>query len=305
MLTREVPAQGMVPLGDVAFGPAKTMAAAGTPPLGLSVALPTTLPPGFAGPGAGVPESLRSQAGTPEQWRIQQRAPLPPPLPTAQPKQDQSAALTPMAIGDPDASAGEAQRPEGTLPPAGQAAIPTAGPVSLATPAKEAVDRTRPSIPLPEETRAILRQITPPTADHEGAVEIALFPKDLGQVRLDIQHGSTGTHITVSTDRPETLELIRRHSAELIAEFRGAGLSNPVISFAVADGQTPPRPDPAGALAGGAFGASSQQAGQHSGGSSNRQPSPPQDPSLAERADPAPAAYRSDPARQGGMILRL
>lgn len=166
---------------------------------------------------------------------------------------------------------------------------------------------------LSDSTRAILRQIAPAAPHEDGAVEIALFPKGLGRVRLELHQGPKGAQITVSADRPETLDLIRRHSAELIAEFRAAGMSNPQVSFAVDVGQSSPlapRQDAAaGPLANGGDGGSSQHAGQQSKGSPDGQPDPRRTPplaaSLAERTEPSSHPYRSDPAQSGGLILRL
>lgn len=156
------------------------------------------------------------------------------------------------------------------------------------------------------ETLAILRQLAPTTPDQDGAMEIALFPKGLGQVRLDIQHGPDGARIVVSADRPETLDLIRRHSADLVAEFRAAGIANPVVSFASVDGaqatQPPQRPDSSGLLAGGGFGSSSQ----HTDGSPQGHPASRQDGPLgAEHADLTPPPHRRDVVPRGGLILRL
>jgi hypothetical protein len=166
---------------------------------------------------------------------------------------------------------------------------------------------------LPDSTRAILRQIAPAAPHQDGAVEIALFPKGLGRVRLELQQGPKGAHIIVSADQAETLDLIRRHSAELVAEFRVAGMSNLQVSFTVDVGQSAPlapRQDAAsGPLANSADGGSSQQSGHQSKGSPDGQPDPRRDSplaaSLAERAEPSPHPYRSDSAQGGGLILRL
>lgn len=157
------------------------------------------------------------------------------------------------------------------------------------------------------ETRAILRQLAPTLPDQEGVLEIALFPKGLGQVRLDIQHGPMGARIIVSADRPETIDLIRRHAADLVAEFRTAGMANPVVSFAPVDASPtiPPaqRLDATGLLTGGgSFGGSSQ----HTGGSPQSQPPPrPDTPPAANLPNPTPPPFRSDVVPSGGLILRL
>lgn len=186
-------------------------------------------------------------------------------------------------------------------------APPHTRPETLRPPAADPFALDRPALPdNASETRAILRQLAPTTPDQDGAVEIALFPKGLGQVKLDIQHGPDGARIVISADRPETLDLIRRHSADLVTELRAAGMVNPVVSFAPVDAGQPTqpsqRPDSAGLLAGGGFGNSSQ----HTGGSPQGQPAPRQDSPLGtEHADQTPPPYRRDAAPRGGLILRL
>lgn len=166
---------------------------------------------------------------------------------------------------------------------------------------------------LSEATRAILRQIAPAAPNQDGAVEIALFPKGLGRVRLELHHGPGGAQITVSADRPETLDLIRRHSADLIAEFRTAGMVNPQVNFTVDGGQsTPPAPRQdaaAGLLGSGTGGGTPQQSGQQPGGSQHGQSDPRRDApvvaSLPETTEPARHPYRNESATAGGLILRL
>lgn len=183
---------------------------------------------------------------------------------------------------------------------------PDAAQMTLPTPGAQRPDRPALADGLSDETRAILRQIAPPTADHDGAVEISLFPKGLGHVRLDIQQGPMGAQITVSAERPETLDLIRRHATDLVAEFRGAGIANPMLSFAVDTAPAAARAETSGQMAGGTLGGSSQHAGQNAHG----QPAPhgatdqdkPRGPALAE---PMQHPYRSDSAPHGGLILRL
>lgn len=209
-----------------------------------------------------------------------------------------------MASGDRDAAT-----ESGALPT--EPTVTALPPITAAdSPRPTAVDPvalSRPTLPdSTSETRAVLRQLAPSTPDQEGAVEIALFPKGLGQVKLDIQHGPDGARIIVSAERPETLDLIRRHSADLVAEFRAAGMANPVVSFAAVDAgqpaQPPQRPDSAALLAGGGFGGSSQ----HTGGSSQGQSSPRQDSPLGtEQPDLTPPPYRSEVVPRGGLILRL
>ncbi len=66
---------------------------------------------------------------------------------------------------------------------------------------------------------AAMIQIRPGT----GAVEIALHPEELGRVSIVLTGREDGLHMTIAADRPETLDLMRRHIAVLTAEFQKLG----------------------------------------------------------------------------------
>jgi hypothetical protein len=61
-----------------------------------------------------------------------------------------------------------------------------------------------------------------PTAAY-GSVEITLNPRELGQVRLSLSPGETGLVLTMLAERPETLDMLRRHAAELGQDLRSLG----------------------------------------------------------------------------------
>ena len=72
----------------------------------------------------------------------------------------------------------------------------------------------------------------------EGTVEIALDPAELGPVRVGLSgsEGSLAVHVTA--DRPETLDLFRRHADLLARELREAGYGTVSFDFG---SQTPRR----------------------------------------------------------------
>ena len=78
-------------------------------------------------------------------------------------------------------------------------------------------------------------------------VDITLSPEELGRVRLALSSTETGMVMHVTAERPETLELMRRHIAELGQEFQDIGYADISFSFAGEDAQQSDTsaPDPA------------------------------------------------------------
>ena len=65
----------------------------------------------------------------------------------------------------------------------------------------------------------------------DGFVEVRLSPEELGRVRLSIVPGDSGLLVQLVAERPETLELLRRHADQLATDLRGAGYSGLEFSF--------------------------------------------------------------------------
>ncbi len=83
----------------------------------------------------------------------------------------------------------------------------------------------------------------------DRATELALAPEELGKVRLRLEPDAANPDrltITINVERPETLDLFRRHAGELAEAIRAAGYSGADIDF-------------------GAHGQGDSGAGQHSG----------------------------------------
>jgi hypothetical protein len=66
-------------------------------------------------------------------------------------------------------------------------------------------------------------------------VEITLKPQELGAVRLSVQQAELGIVVSLTAERPETLELMRRHIDQLGQEFQAMGYANIAFSFAGGD----------------------------------------------------------------------
>lgn len=62
-----------------------------------------------------------------------------------------------------------------------------------------------------------------------GTIEVALNPEELGRVSIVLNGREDGFQISIAAERPETLEIMRRHIAVLEAEFKNLGLGD--LSF--------------------------------------------------------------------------
>jgi len=73
----------------------------------------------------------------------------------------------------------------------------------------------------------------------DGATELTLAPEELGRVRVTLQadeHCADRVVVLLSFDRPETMDLFRRHADQLAAALQAAGYSEASISFAQGGG---------------------------------------------------------------------
>ncbi|CAM8622226.1 T3SS_Flik_C domain containing protein [Paracoccaceae bacterium] len=105
-----------------------------------------------------------------------------------------------------------------------------AGQIGTTTPAP-------PQTPMQQASAALVRL----AADAPGRIELTLTPETLGRVHFDMRPEGAGLAITVSAERSETLELIRRHLPDLLAELRQAGVQAGTLSFGSwAEGQSAP-----------------------------------------------------------------
>lgn len=82
----------------------------------------------------------------------------------------------------------------------------------------------------------IIRQIAETALGmQDRPVELTLNPEELGRVRLTLQPVEGGMAVSVSVERPETLNLLRRHIESLAAELRELGYRDVSFSFAGQD----------------------------------------------------------------------
>jgi flagellar hook-length control protein FliK len=119
------------------------------------------------------------------------------------------------------------------LQPGAQTNTPGAAPagqIGTTTPAP-------PQTPMQQASAALVRL----AADAPGRIELTLTPETLGRVHFDMRPEGAGLAITVSAERSETLDLIRRHLPDLLAELRQAGVQAGTLSFGSwSEGQSAP-----------------------------------------------------------------
>jgi hypothetical protein len=68
----------------------------------------------------------------------------------------------------------------------------------------------------------------------DGSTEIALAPEELGKVRLQFQTDALNPErlvVVLTFDRPETMDLFRRHAADLTETLRAAGYGEARLDF--------------------------------------------------------------------------
>ncbi len=124
----------------------------------------------------------------------------------------------------------------------------------------------------PETVRDIQRVIADPQVPRQigeqlaaavrqgvnGPVEVTLNPEELGRVKLTLTTTEASILVTMTVERPETADLMRRHLAALGAEFSALGYSDIAFEFTEHGGDpdtspddqttgTPPQTDPANA----------------------------------------------------------
>lgn len=100
--------------------------------------------------------------------------------------------------------------------------------------------------PARADVAPIIRQVTEGFARlADGSVDIRLSPEELGHVRLHMMQSESGLTVHITADRPETLDLMRRHIDQLARDLAEAGYEGAEFSFAEGssdqDGRSAPR----------------------------------------------------------------
>ena len=115
-----------------------------------------------------------------------------------------------------------------------------------ATTASDASRATQPvqSHALPHHLPATLVKAAS-RAGTDDRVDLLLDPVELGRVRFELTSSADRVQVNVSVERPETLDLLRRHVDTLRAEFRDAGFDAASLSFSQWGKGGDPQPDAA------------------------------------------------------------
>ena len=62
-------------------------------------------------------------------------------------------------------------------------------------------------------------------------VEIVLEPRELGAIRISMSFGDGAVTLTILAERPDTLDLARRHADQLAVELRALGYDDVNFTF--------------------------------------------------------------------------
>jgi len=108
-----------------------------------------------------------------------------------------------------------------------------------------------------------------------GTFDLALQPEELGQVRLKLVSHDAGSLLIVQAERPETLDLMRRHIGVLEQDLRALGHDQLSLRFS-----------------GGHAGDAGQRAAQHAAPQAASEGTPAADPRPSTQTAPAPPRAR-------------
>lgn len=137
--------------------------------------------------------------------------------------------------GKAEAAPKETPRPAPSVPPllTADTAPAAQSPVPLPAPAA-AHSVTHPHAdPPPAMARQITEGLSAALADPAAGdqIELVLRPEELGRVRFELRGEGDRLMVTLTADRPETMDLLRRHLPDLLAELEQAGYGGASLDF--------------------------------------------------------------------------
>lgn len=108
------------------------------------------------------------------------------------------------------------------LPPAAVPVMPTLAP------------------PPPSSADWVTRLIQTAATGQDAAVDMVMNPEELGRLRFELTRVGDQLQVHLTVERPETLDLMRRHSEQLLADLRAAGFADASLSFGTWGGDRAP-----------------------------------------------------------------
>jgi hypothetical protein len=142
-------------------------------------------------------------------------------------------------VGGDDGALGAAGEGGGRGSPAASGGFTTSGAALPTEAARQAEDASR----------AIVRTIQ--LGRDRERVEIRLDPPELGRIGIDLRLEDGGMTASVTAERAETLDLLRRHGDALQRELAAAGYERAALDFSDRRGEADARRSAAGAAAAG------------------------------------------------------
>ncbi|OUD09754.1 hypothetical protein BVC71_07960 [Marivivens niveibacter] len=89
-------------------------------------------------------------------------------------------------------------------------------------------------VPNTTEAQVVKQVLSAPLSDG-NVTEIALDPEELGRVRMQMITHETSVQIVIAVERPETVDLMRKHLDLLTNEFKELGFGDVSLDFASHD----------------------------------------------------------------------
>ena len=233
------------------------------PPLGAAPIAPNpaALPPSYAPPLAEV-AAVQTLTRAPASAAANVRAAIPPARPKSAEKISSPAARPTKTSPEPSPPIPQNAIVNPKPGPAARQAAPETSVIGQAPaqPATSSALQPQPlappqatSQPLPQlQMAALPHNATPHGADHtardlpkgftttlahsindsgHARAELILEPAELGRMRFDMVTQGDQVQITLAAERPDTLELLRRHADDLRQEFRASGIDTGSLSF--------------------------------------------------------------------------
>ncbi|MCU0899976.1 MAG: flagellar hook-length control protein FliK [Cypionkella sp.] len=90
----------------------------------------------------------------------------------------------------------------------------------------------------PQHVGKTLAQIVQHGGD--GPVELTLRPEELGRIKFELVTTGDKLHVTLFVERPEAMDLMRRHGDQLLNDLRQSGFSQSTLDFGAWSQRNPP-----------------------------------------------------------------